>query len=67
MNEMITTADNQLVNNPEAMAFSVEQGLIAADKFVNRNYLINLNEHHVLPIDESLKVYTRLDCTALKK
>ena len=40
MNEMITTADNQLVNNPEAMAFSVEQGLIAADKFVNRNNIM---------------------------
>lgn len=67
MNEMITTADNQLVNNPEAMAFSVEQGLIAADKFVNRNYLINLNEHHVLPIDESLKVYNKIRLYCLEK
>ena len=67
MNEMFATAENQLVNKPEAMAFSVEQGLIAADKFVNRNYLINLNEHHVLPIDESLKVYNKIRLYCLDK
>ena len=33
----------------------LEQGLLLADKFINKNYLINLNNNHVVPIEEEMK------------
>lgn len=36
----------------------LEQGLLLADKFINKNYLININNNFVLPIEEELKSTT---------
>lgn len=33
----------------------LEEGLLLADKFINKNYLINLNNNDVLQIDEEMK------------
>ena len=67
MNEMIST-ENAVSNiNPSSVSFSVEQGLNAADKFINRNYLINLSEYRVLPISEELKVYNKIRLFCIDK
>ena len=39
-------------NNTDAV---LEQGLLLADKFINKNYLINLNNNEVVEMDEELK------------
>lgn len=39
-------------NNSE---LALEQGLLLADKFINRNYLINLNYNKVMEINENMK------------
>lgn len=33
----------------------LEEGLLLADKFINKNYLINLNNNDVLQVDEEMK------------
>ena len=33
----------------------LEEGLLLADKFINKNYLINLNNNDILQIDEEMK------------
>lgn len=38
----------------------VEQGLSVADQFVNRNYLINLSDYQVMPLEEEYKIYNKI-------
>lgn len=41
----------QLLNN----------GLITADRFINKNYLINISEQNIVPLDEYEKLLIRFD------
>ncbi len=45
----------------------VEQGLTIADQFVNRNYLINLSDYQVLPLEEEYKVYNKIRLFHIQK
>lgn len=41
----------QLLNN----------GLITADRFINKNYLINISEQNIVPLDDYEKLLIRFD------
>ena len=66
MNEIIETAEKHLQKNSNTAAV-MEQGLVAADQFVNRNYLCNLNDYPVITLDEELKVYNKMRLYNIKK
>ena len=66
MNELIETTEKHLQRNNNMVAV-MEQGLVVADQFVNRNYLSNLNDYPVIPMDEELKVYNKIRLYCIKK
>lgn len=49
MNDMITVEEKR-------QAKLLENGLIMADRFINKNYLINLQEREILALDEGEKI-----------
>lgn len=63
----IAKFDSGIVVAGEKNRFSVEQGLLVADKFVNRNYLINLNTSPVVPMDAGLKVHNKIRLFCIEK
>ncbi|WP_459479212.1 ATP-binding protein [Clostridium saccharoperbutylacetonicum] len=46
---------NYRINISKNTDLVLEQGLLLADKFINKNYLINLNNNDVIQIDEDMK------------
>lgn len=45
----------------------ITNGLITADRFINKNYLINLSENKVLPIDDHMKNSTSIRLYRVEK
>lgn len=45
----------------------ITEGLEIADLFINKNYLINLNDYPIIPIDEIKKSFTFLNLFEVTK
>lgn len=59
MNDIILSEKTMALDTSDHLAL-LEQGLAVADQFINRNYLINLSDCQVMPIEEEYKVFNKI-------